>query len=293
MTNEQLVIRIQAGENVAENMAQLYDQVRRFIHSLAWRYRDSGEMEDLEQEGYLALYPAIDGYDPGQGVKFLTYASHWIEQQMRRYIQNNSSSLRLPVHRLESVKQLRRFRADFERENGRKPTEWESCCLMGLTLEEYQERDKLARIGRCASLDTPVEGLEDESITLADAIADPGSLEEDTVDRLQAEQLKAVLWGCVEARDGEQPEVLRMRYREGLALREIGEMRGVTPEAVRQTERKALRELRKPRYANKLRPFVPEDERIYSMGLMGNGVDHFNHTWTSSTERAALWLMEG
>nr|WP_304054469.1 sigma factor [Enterocloster clostridioformis] len=45
-------------------------QVRRFIHAVAWKYRDSGELEDLEQEGYLALYPAIDGYDPAQGVKF-------------------------------------------------------------------------------------------------------------------------------------------------------------------------------------------------------------------------------
>ena len=61
MTNEQLVARIKAGEDVAGNMAQLYDQVKRYIHAIAWKYRDSGELEDLEQEGYLALYPAIDG----------------------------------------------------------------------------------------------------------------------------------------------------------------------------------------------------------------------------------------
>ena len=78
MTNEQLVLRIQAGENVAENMEQLYNQVSRFIHSVASRYRDSGELEDLEQEGYLALYPAIDGYDPNQGATFLTYAEYHI-----------------------------------------------------------------------------------------------------------------------------------------------------------------------------------------------------------------------
>lgn len=62
--------QIKAGEDVAGNMEQLYSQVRRFIHAVAWKYRDSGELEDLEQEGYLALYPAIDGYDPAQGVKF-------------------------------------------------------------------------------------------------------------------------------------------------------------------------------------------------------------------------------
>lgn len=78
LTNEQLVMRIKAGENVAGNMEQLYNQVSRFIHAVAWKYRDSGEMEDLDQEGYLALYPAIDGYDPAQGVKFLTYAEYHI-----------------------------------------------------------------------------------------------------------------------------------------------------------------------------------------------------------------------
>ena len=55
MTNEQLVTRIKTGENVGENMSQLYEQVRRFIHVVAWKYRDSGMVEDLEQEGFLAL----------------------------------------------------------------------------------------------------------------------------------------------------------------------------------------------------------------------------------------------
>lgn len=98
MTNEQLVARIRAGVEVGENMVQLYEQVKRFIHAVAWKYRDSGMVEDLEQEGFLALYDAIDGYDAAQGVKFLTYAEYWIRQRIRRYLQMNGSSLRLPVH---------------------------------------------------------------------------------------------------------------------------------------------------------------------------------------------------
>lgn len=78
MTKEQLVIRIKAGENADDNMEMLYSQVRSFIHAMAWKYRGSGEVDDLEQEGYLALYPAIAGYDPDQNVKFLTYAEYWI-----------------------------------------------------------------------------------------------------------------------------------------------------------------------------------------------------------------------
>ena len=81
MTNEELVIRIQSGEDVGNNMALLYGQVKNFIRSIAWQYRDSGEMEDLEQEGYLALYPAIDNFDPDAGCKFLTYAALSAEQR--------------------------------------------------------------------------------------------------------------------------------------------------------------------------------------------------------------------
>lgn len=93
MENEELVIRIQAGENVSENMELLYSQIQGYIWSIAWRYRDTGEMEDLMQEGYLALYPAIENYDPAAGCKFLTYASRWIRQGMQRYLQNNGSGI--------------------------------------------------------------------------------------------------------------------------------------------------------------------------------------------------------
>lgn len=68
MTNEQLVAQIKAGEDVQKNMEQLYLQVRDYIHSVAMKYRNSGEVEDLEQEGYLALHAAIEKYDLARGL---------------------------------------------------------------------------------------------------------------------------------------------------------------------------------------------------------------------------------
>lgn len=158
LTNEQLVIRIKAGEDVAGNMERLYKQVRRFIRIVAWKYRDSGEMEDLEQEGYLALYPAIDGYDPAQGVKFLTYAEYHIRQRMQRYLQINGSCLRLPVHCLEKVQQYKRLCNAFNREYGREPLDREAAALMGLTLEQIESIRESACIARLGSLDSPVKG---------------------------------------------------------------------------------------------------------------------------------------
>ena len=136
MTNEELVIRIQSGEDVGNNMALLYGQVKNFIRSIAWQYRDSGEMEDLEQEGYLTLYPAIDNFDPDAGCKFLTYAAPWIRQAMRRYLQNSGGCVRLPVHCLEQIQKMQKYQAEYYRKHGCDASDAEICRFMGLTLEQ-------------------------------------------------------------------------------------------------------------------------------------------------------------
>ena len=293
MTNEQLVIRIKAGKDVAGNMEQLYTQVRRFIHAVAWKYRDSGELEDLEQEGYLALYPAIDGYDPAQGVKFLTYAEYHIKQRMRRYLQMNGSCLRLPVHCLEKVQQYKRLCNAFNREYGREPSDREAAAFMGLTREQIEDIRENACISSLGSLDSPVKGLDGgEDTTVGDMVASAEDMEGDTVERVQQEQLKAELWDCVDSLPGQQPAVLKMHFQGNMTMEAIGREYGTSGEAARQIQAKALRELRKPRYAKRLRPFVPEYDRIYSMAITGNGAGKFNRTWTSSTERAALEVMD-
>ena len=86
MTNEQLVDQIKAGKDVSKNMTQLYNQNKKFIRLIARRYNGVGELEDMEQEGFLALYDAIDHYEADQGVKFLSYAEYWIRQRMQRYL---------------------------------------------------------------------------------------------------------------------------------------------------------------------------------------------------------------
>lgn len=79
MTNEQLVLRIRAGENVPDNMLQLWQQNRGFIHKIVNQYKTFAEEEDLEQEGYLGLSEAVNHYNPDEGVTFLHYASYWIK----------------------------------------------------------------------------------------------------------------------------------------------------------------------------------------------------------------------
>ena len=288
MTNEELVIRIKAGIDPAENMLALYEQVKAFIHTIAWKHRGREEVEDLEQEGYLALYDAIDGYDPDAGCKFLTYAEYWISQRIMRYIERNSSALRLSFNSQARLRQYKRLCDSFMKEHGREPSEDEAAAQMGLSLDQVRDIRKNACMANLGSLDARVKGYEEEGFTVGDSIPSGEDMEGDTLDRLQHEQLKAVLWECVDSLPDRQSEIVRKRYQGNMTMAEIGREQGVTLEAIRQHEAKAMRELRKPKHYKRLRPFLPEDERIYSMGLSGNGAEQFNQTWTSSTERAVI-----
>lgn len=291
MTNEQLVARIQAGEDTGNSMALLYDQVKDFIRSVAWQYRDTGELEDLLQEGYLALYPAIDNYDAAAGVKFLTYASHWIHQRMRRYLQNNGSCMRIPVQCLEQIRKMKKYQSDYEKEYGREPSAVEIARFMWLTLEQVRALQENACMANLRSLDAPVVGVDGtEDATVGDLVAAAGNQEEDILDRMEKESLCCTLWRCVDSLPGIQPEVIRSRYQRKLTLRECGVSCGLTAAAARQQHDKALRSLRSGENGKLLRQFLPEDSWIYNSALIGGGVGHFAHTWTSSTERVALEL---
>ncbi len=288
MSNEQLVARIKAGEDVAGNMLQLYGQVRGFISSTAWKYRGYAEVEDLEQEGYLALYPAIDGYDPAAGCRFLTYAGRWINQRMVRYIQD-SGTIRIPVHEQERIQQYRRLERVFLSQMGRGPSDQEAAYYLGLTLKELRALGEAMGMGEMQSLDACY--TEDGDTTLGDTIPGAEDVERGVLDKMEQGQLRAVLWAEVDSLPGEQPQVIRSLFQEGHSLGRVGEGIGDTKWRVRAIKESALRELRKPSHSRKLRPFLPE--AVEGEAYRHIGVREFDRTWTSSTERAAMELLKG
>ena len=293
LTNEQLAARIRAGEDVAQNMAQLYDQMKGFIRSMAWKFRHSGMMEDLEQEGFLALYAAVDGYKPTQGASFLSYAKYHIFKNMVRYLQENGGTVRLPVHAGERQRQYKEFFNAFKLVHGHEPSEAVTAAFLGLTPEQIRQAKESARMASLASLDSPITGTDGgEDTTVGDLVASAWNLEDEALDRIQQEELSRVIWECVDSLPDRLPEVIHRRYQGGETLRQIGEAVGLSTERVRQMEGKALRELRKPSRSERLRPFLPEAERVYNSALKGGGAATFGRTWTSSTEREALRLAE-
>lgn len=123
--------------------------------------------------------------------------------------------------------------------------------------EQIRGLQESACMGILVSLDSPVMGLDGgEGTTVGDMVASGQNMEEDTIDSLDHERLCTVLWECVDSLEGRQPEVIRKRYQDGLTLAGVGEACGVTPEVVRQDINKALRELRRTRNSNRLRPYL-------------------------------------
>ena len=287
-TNEQLVIRIKAGIDVADNMLQLWQQNRGFVHKIVNQYKVFAEEEDLEQEGYLGLNEAVNHYNPDEGVTFLHYASYWIKQSIVRYIKSNGT-VRLPEHIQERIRKYNRIVQKWQQDYHRSPSDEEICYFYGVSEKMLDKVHKARIMAQIGSLDVPV-GEETEN-TLYDLLPSPTDSTEQSLDKIYAEQLRAILWSMVEELPGNEPEIIRKRYREELTFKEIGQQLGISVEAVRQWEKKGLRELRKPSKARILREFL-EDGWIYNSALHGNGVSSFNRTWTSSTERAALKSLE-
>lgn len=295
MTNEQLTIRIKAGIDVANNMLQLWQQNRGFIHKIVNQYKAYAEEEDLEQEGYLGLSAAVDHYNPDEGVTFIHYASFWIKQYIARYIRGNGT-VRLPEFMQGRVREYNKMVRKWQQNYHRKPTDGEICHFLDLSWEMLENLKKAVQMAKIGSLDVPIG--EDEDCSLYELI--PGSIDEEeqvesmVLEKVQKEELCAVVWPLVDSLTDTQAKTIRARYQDNMTFREIAEDQGVSVEMARQRERQGLRELRKPSKSKLLRPFLPDDNRIYSMGLQGNGVGSFNRTWTSSTERVALrdWELE-
>lgn len=138
------------------------------------------------------------------------------------------------------------------------------------------------------SLDRDI--LEDGSISLGDTLPGAEGLEDDILDKIQREELKVTIWSMVNFLEEEQAYIIRQRYQGNMTLKELGKERKVSQECIRTIEAKAMRELRKPSRTALLKPFL--DEYISTHAYKGSGVESFNRTWTSSTEYAALKLLD-
>ena len=231
MTNEALVIRVQEGDDVPGNMLQLWQQTKAFIHMMALRYRGLADLEDLEQEGYLALYDAVDGFSPEKGCRFLTYAEYWMRRRMKRYIDNCCQPVRLPGHERKRVSDYRKMENAFLMYRGRKPTEWEITYNLNLDEGQLHDLESALMLTQTGSLDSPLSD-EQGSAAVGDLVPCDADVEASVLEEMEERLLSAALQEAVKALPGVWAEVVRLRYQEGLTVRETGRAAGLDRKSV-------------------------------------------------------------
>ena len=284
MDNEQLVLRIQGGDNEAENMLQLWKQNKGFIAMIARRYSAGAEMEDLEQEGYIGLCEAVRNYDPARGMSFISYAAFYIKRRMR-ICADNSRTVRLSFNAGDEVRQYQKIMREYRQEFGCDPSERELCGFLYVSREKLDQIRKAAQMGNIRSLSEPIPGM-DEDISLGDTVASGEDMEEDAIRRLDRERMSREIWLAVDQLPGDLPAAVHLRYENGLTLEKTGQALGVNRERVRQLERKALRMLRLPRRCEKFRAY--HEEYLSAASVHHVGVRRYLETWESEVEREAL-----
>ena len=253
-----IVSTVQYGERSANRAKkEMIESNLRLVISIAKKYTNRGlQFLDLIQEGNIGLMKAVDKFEYRRGYKFSTYATWWIRQAITRSIADQARTIRIPVHMIETINKIVRTTRQIMAEIGREPTPNELAERLHMPLDKVKKVLKIAK--EPISLETPVGDEEDSS--LGDFIEDKNALI--PIDAAVKSSLRDTTTSILSSLTPREERVLRMRFGIGMnsdhTLEEVGQQFSVTRERIRQIEAKALRKLKHPTRARKLKTFLDE-----------------------------------